>query len=118
MHTIVSVLFLRKLSYQMLQFVISVENYSEYSWRLGIVDILHFPFCRRLTELVVKYCQNIGDSAFLEIGNGCTQLQALHLVDCSSISDAAICYIAKGCRDLKKLHVRRCYKVFSITNVY
>lgn len=69
--------------------------------------------CRGLSELALFYCQRIGNGALIEVGRGCTQLQALHLVDCSNIGDDAIYNIALGCRNLKKLHIRRCYEVLS-----
>lgn len=67
--------------------------------------------CRGLQELVLKYCQKIGDEGLVEVGKGCSQLQALHLVDCSSIGDVAMRSIALGCHQLRRLHIRRCYKV-------
>jgi hypothetical protein len=76
----------------------------------GFIKIDAF-LCRGLQELVLKYCQKIGDEGLVEVGKGCSQLQALHLVDCSSIGDVAIRNIALGCHQLRRLHIRRCYKV-------
>ena len=74
--------------------------------------------CRVLQELVLKYCQKIGDEGLVEVGKGCSQLQALHLVDCSSIGDVAIRNIAIGCYQLRRLHIRRCYKVHIMESSY
>ena len=76
-----------------------------------MISNLKHSVSRALEELVLKYCQKIGDEGLVEVGKGCSQLQALHLVDCSSIGDVAIRHIALGCHQLRRLHIRRCYKV-------
>jgi F-box and leucine-rich repeat protein 2/20 len=62
-------------------------------------------------ELSLTYCPRIQNSAFLEIGRGCSLLRSLYLVDCSSISDDALCHIAQGCKNLTALSIRRGYEV-------
>lgn len=64
-------------------------------------------------ELSLIYCPRVRDTAFLELGKGCTLLQSLYLVDCSRIGDDAMCHIAQGCKYLKEISIRRGYEVIS-----
>ena len=66
---------------------------------------------RGLLELSLIFCPRIQDTAFLEIGRGCSLLRSLYLVDCSRISDNALCHIAQGCKNLTELSIRRGYEV-------
>jgi hypothetical protein len=68
---------------------------------------------RGLLELSLIFCPRIQNSAFLEIGRGCSLLRTLYLVDCSSISDSALCHVAQGCKNLTELSIRRGYEVLS-----
>ena len=68
---------------------------------------------RGLLELSLIYCPRVRDSAFLELGRGCSLLRSLYLVDCSRIGDDAMCHIARGCKNLTEISIRRGYEVSS-----
>jgi F-box/leucine-rich repeat protein 2/20 len=68
---------------------------------------------RGLLELSLIYCPRVRDSAFLELGRGCSLLRSLYLVDCSKIGDDAMCHIAQGCKNLTEISIRRGYEVTS-----
>ena len=68
---------------------------------------------RGLLELSLIFCPRIQNSAFLEIGRGCSLLRTLYLVDCSRISDSALSHIAQGCKNLTELSIRRGYEVLA-----
>lgn len=73
---------------------------------------------RGLLELSLIFCPRIQNSAFLEIGRGCSLLRTLFLVDCSRISDSALSHIAQGCKNLTELSIRRGYEVLAFKDLH